>query len=355
MSERIPDRWDAITPEWLTRALAAQHPDAVVGGLKILMRDDGTNRRLRVGLDYARGSGPASLFLKANEPAHREVHLRNGNLFNEAQLFSSATPLAVDHPLVYKAMVDREGGNFLLVMEDLNQRDADPRDATRPMSIEQVADGLRGLARLHSRYWGFSGLTHPSLAWVQTWAPTEGWQVGLRKRIPIGIERSAATLPAGIAQLGADALLALWTRYVASLAQGTMTLLHGDAHIGNSYVLPGDRVGFLDWQVVRRGDWSQDVGYFLVGALTKADRRHGERDLLEAYRLALELDAAERPSPQAVWQRYRTTPAYGLPIWLSTLGTDGWQLPEVSQALVQRYACAFNELDTPAALASSTP
>ncbi len=48
--------------------------------------------------------------------------------------------------------------------------------------------------------------------------------------------------------------------------------------------------------------------------------------------------------------RYRASPAYGLAIWLSTLGTDGWQRREVSLALAQRYAAAFVDLDTLAAL-----
>ncbi|HSW12074.1 MAG TPA: phosphotransferase [Solimonas sp.] len=348
---RIPESWDDITPAWVTRAIAAQHPDAEVGEVKILMRDDGTNRRLRIGLGYTRGSGPESLFLKANEPEHRSVHLRNGNLFNEAQLFSSAVSLAVDHPLVYEAIVDREAANFLLVMEDLTRRGADPRDATRPMTVEQVANGLRGLARLHARHWEFSGQTHPHLDWVQTWAPTEGWQAGLRKRVPIGLERAAAGLPPAIARSSGDDIVDLWVRYVASLSQGPMTLLHGDAHIGNTYVLPDGQVGFLDWQVVRRGDWSQDVGYFLVGALTEADRRRSERALIEEYRQALELPAAKLPSQEDMWQRNRTTPAYGLAIWLSTLGTDGWQSRDISEALVWRYAAAFGELETRSALA----
>lgn len=33
--------------------------------------------------------------------------------------------------------------------------------------------------------------------------------------------------------------------------------------------------------------------------------------------------------------RYRATLAYGLGIWLSTLGTDGYQSQQVSLALVQ--------------------
>ena len=60
------------------------------------------------------------------------------------------------------------------------------------------------------------------------------------------------------------------------------------------------------------------------------------RTLLELYRSTLDVPDGERPSKEQAWLRYRATPAYGLAIWLSTLGTDGWQRPEVSLALAQR-------------------
>lgn len=354
MHPRILEDWNGLNAEWATAALRRHHPQTRVGDVNILWRDDGTNRRLRLGLHYAQGSGPQTVFVKANEPAHRAVHLRNGNLFNEAQLFANGVELPVDHPRVYEAVVDREGGNFLLVMEDLVARGADPRDATRPMSVEQVMNGVRGLARLHRHYWNFSAATHPALDWVQTWAPTEGWQTGLRRRVPIGLERAAGLLPASLQSLDGDAIVDLWARYVDTLAQAPVTLLHGDAHIGNTYVLPGDEVGFLDWQVVRRGGWSQDVSYFIVGALVEDDRRRSERALVEAWRTALELPEGESPCAETAWLHYRAAPAYGLAIWLSTLGTDGWQAPAISRALVQRYASAFIELDTAAALDALT-
>jgi hypothetical protein len=43
---------------------------------------------------------------------------------------------------------------------------------------------------------------------------------------------------------------------------------------------------------------------------------------------------------------------YGLAIWLSTLGSDGYQPHDVSRALVERFASAFVELDALAALAA---
>ena len=79
-------------------------------------------------------------------------------------------------------------------------------------------------------------------------------------------------------------------------------------------------------------------------------RRASEAGLIEEYLKTLDVPDAVRPSSNEAWLRYRATPAYGLPIWLSTLGTDGWQRREVCDALVQRYAAAFVELESLRAL-----
>ena len=130
----IPKRWDDVTPAWMTAAIGSQHPDAEVADVTLVLRDDGTNRRARFGLTYAAGSGPATVFAKAESDVEgrREIHAANGNLFNEPLLFRSGIPLPVDHPLSYLVLVDEPGLDYLIVMEDLLARDVDPRgrDAT---------------------------------------------------------------------------------------------------------------------------------------------------------------------------------------------------------------------------------
>jgi len=271
--DRIPLDWEEVTPEWMTAALQKQLPGVKVGDVSIVTRDDGSNRRARFALTYGEGSGPETVFLKAHAAANREAHLKNNNLWNEAHLFASGEPIPVDHPFCYKSIIDVEGLDFLLVMEDIKLRGADPRDATRPMTVKQVANGLRGLARLHSHYWGLSGETNPNFRWIHTWEPTEGWQVILRAAVPIGLASGKEMIPDSLGQFTADEVAKNWVRYVSTLSRDPVTLVHGDTHIGNTYVLPNDEVGFLDWQVVRRGRWSLDVGHFLISALTKEDRR----------------------------------------------------------------------------------
>ena len=349
----VPERWEDVTPGWMTAALSRHHPDARVADVELLLRDDGTNRRARFGLTYSAGSGPKTVFVKAESdvPGRREIHARNGNLFNEALLYRSGIALPIEHPLAYAAVVDEAKLDYVIVMEDLVGRGADPRHALRPFTAEQLAGGLRGLARLHSGFWGRIE-REAVLEWVQPFLPTDGLLRPMRKAAPMGLEWARDALPDEVTKLTGDALVdKLWADYLSALTTGPQTLLHGDPHIGNTYTLPDGEVGFLDWQVVRRGSWAHDVGYFLQGAFTEDDRRRYEVDLVEEYRNALDVPASERPTAGEAWLRYRATAVHGLTMWIVTLLSDVHEY-ERSLALVRRYASAFAELDTPAAVES---
>ncbi|MGE2691340.1 phosphotransferase [Mycolicibacterium pulveris] len=347
----LPREWDEITADWMTAALARDHPGAVVDTVTVALRDDGTNRRARLALTYSAGSGPATVFAKAVDPEHADLVALTSGLFHEPRLFMSGIELPLDHPAVYTALIDEDARNFLIIMEDVVARGADPRDSTRPMTIDQVASGVRGLARMHSQFWGERLSTNPALSWVEPFVAFEGLEYA---PLHIAHERLGDSVPAEIPALsGTELFVDIWARYIGTLTTSEQTLLHGDPHIGNTYVLPDDEVGFLDWQMARRGNWSLDVGYFLQGALTIEDRRRAERDLLAEYRDALTLPADERPTAEEVWLRYRASVAHGLAIWMATLsGGDAWQGADICLALAQRYSAAFLDLDTRAALAA---
>jgi hypothetical protein len=332
----------------MTAALQRDLPGVRVADVKIVSRDDGTNRRARLRIAYATGTGPEVVFLKG-EGAYRESHARNGNMFNEPELFARRVALPVDHPHPYHVVIDRPALDYVIVMEDVTRRGADPRDATRPLTVAQVEDGLRRLAALHSAYWDLS-MTHPGLEWLQTWQATPGWQESLRPGIPIGSDRAADVLPPAVLARPSDALLDLCMRSITSFGTGPLTLLHADPHIGNTYLLPGDRVGFLDWQVCRRGSWGQDLAYFLVSALTVTDRRDSEKRLLDSYRDALTLSRADKPSAGEVSLRYAAAHPYGLAVWLATHQSDRSQRPDICRALIERYAAAFIDNESVTAL-----
>ncbi len=312
----IPTHWSDVTPAWMTAAIAGHHPGAEVAEVKLLLDDDGTNRRARFGLTYSSGSGPATVFAKAESdtPQIREAHARNGNMFNEPLLLNSAVSLPLEHPLVYTALIDESALNYVIVMEDLLARGADPRNVLQPLTIDQAANGVRGLARLHGKYWEQVS-NYPTLEWVQPFLPTQGWQAPMKEGIRRGLEQTKQVLPSAVTRLSAVELQSLWSRYIGSLTRGPQTLLHGDPHIGNTYLLPNGEVGFLDWQVVRTGNWSLDVGYFIQSALSEEDRKHGEADLLEEYQRSLGIAQDQGPSTEMlgciIGHRWPTGSSYG--------------------------------------------
>ena len=57
-------------------------------------------------------------------------------------LFRSGVDLPLEHPHAYASIVDEPGLDYMIVMEDLQAREADPLDATRPLTPEEVANGL---------------------------------------------------------------------------------------------------------------------------------------------------------------------------------------------------------------------
>ncbi|MBB2990993.1 aminoglycoside phosphotransferase (APT) family kinase protein [Mycolicibacterium iranicum] len=348
----VPTTWAEVTPEWMSDALASHHPGVRVDGVTVESRDDGTNRRARLGLTYSSGSGPATVFVKAADPAHKELIRMTSGMFHEPRLFSSGVALPLEHPHVYASPIDEDAYDFFMVMEDLDARGADPRDSTRPLSVDQAASGVRGLARLHGKYWGQRVVDDPALHWLEPFEPWDGMQYA---PLPSALERLGDDAPAEVMALTIDQLIDdVWKPFIRTLTTSAQTLLHGDPHIGNTYVLPGGEVGFLDWQVARRGNFSLDLGYFLQGALTVDDRRRHERDLLTEYHNSLGLPDDEMPSAEDIWLRYRASVAHGLALWLCTASADGglWQRPEVAVTLAQRYSAAYGDLDTPAALSA---
>lgn len=126
----VPTTWDDISPQWMSAALAAAHPGVEVDTVTVEVRDDGTNRRARLGVTYRNGSGPASVFVKAADPDHKELIRMTSGMFHEPRLFTCGVDLPLEHPRVYTALIDEDAYDFVMVMEDLTARGADP--ATPP-------------------------------------------------------------------------------------------------------------------------------------------------------------------------------------------------------------------------------
>ena len=348
----VPRPWQDVSPEWMTAVLSRQHPEVVVGSVSVGDVADGTNRRARVELAYVSGEGPASVFVKAHgRVINRLALLALRALETEAQLADSGVALPLESPLFYAAAVTRRRLEVLVVMEDITLRGGRPNDAATPLDLEEVRSGLGGLARLHAAYW--ERQLPPALSFLRPWRLTRTWTAVSAANLARGLRRYRASVPPGGAPsfLEARTLEAQFRLSAVLAATGPQTVLHGDPHPGNTYAMPGGLTGFYDWQLVRTGHWSHDVGYFLAGSLTPEDRRQHERELLGGYLEALGQSGVESvPGFEEAWQRYRATPAFGLCTWLHTIAAGSFQPVELCLATLQRFAAAYEDLDTATSL-----
>lgn len=328
---RAPRSWEELTPAWLTEALSRSFPGAVVKEAYVGGVAHGTNDRAHVRLTYAAGAGPERVFVKREGSLLNRLALTAlGAREAEADLALADAELPLERPTFYAAAVDRRRLAAVTVMEDVTLRDARPHSAITPLTLDQVASGLRGLARLHATY-----RERPLPAFVRPWRLPRAWAPVSGASLANARRRLRAL---GHADLLPDTVAAIdrgFRAWPAVAAAGPQTLLHGDPHPGNTYALPDGTTGFYDWQLVRSGRWVHDVGYFVVSGLSVADRRVHERDLLALY-------LAERGGDEPdAWDLYRRTPVFGLGSWLHTLSGGGFQPVDVCLATIERFAAAY--------------
>ncbi len=352
----VPRSLAELTPSWLTLAIANRCPGALVGAIEVGEVAAGTNRRASVRLAYTEGLGPSSVFIKMQgRMLHRLALVALGALAAEARLAASGLELPLDHPVAYASGVDWPRLATVVVMDDVVTDGGRPNDAGTALEVSEVEAGLDGLARLHAAYW--DKRLPPALGFLRPWRLSRRWAPLSRSSLSRGLRRLEEAGQPELFPPRLDAAgLERQFRHSATLAAtGPQTVLHGDPHPGNTYALPGNRTGFYDWQLVRTGNWSHDVGYFLVSSLDVADRRRHEEELLNRYLDALRRAGVDGPASGDAWRRYRATPAFGLGTWMHTLSAGSFQPFDVCLAILRRFAAAYEDLETDRSLASPNP
>jgi aminoglycoside phosphotransferase (APT) family kinase protein len=132
-------------------------------------------------------------------------------------------------------------------------------------------------------------------------------------------------------------------------ARGPLTVIHGDAHIGNMYFLP-ETVGLLDWQVVQCCQGMRDVTYFLIGSVSSELRRAHQRELIGDYLSTLHDHGVAAPDFDAAWMQYRLHAPW---IWIAAVVTAAsatLQAESIARAALARSSAALLELDSLGAL-----
>jgi hypothetical protein len=282
----VPAGASGIAPDWLTAALQARFPGVRVRSLRGLGADAGTTQRVRLAVTYddiGRGDPPpGSIFVKL-APADLRTRLfvnlmRLGS--TEVRFYRElAEGVPVDLARVFHAASGR-AQRFVLILEDLAARGVHFTDVSRPMTVEMAHLVVQALASLHAAFWE-SARFQGDLSWLRRHHHDLPYRIGRlvsAAAVTSALRRFGDLVPAEL-RAAAGRITAARDRLEAAWARPPLTLIHGDAHAGNLY-FPSGGVGFLDWQVVQRGQGMRDVTYFLIQSLSSGVRRACERELI---------------------------------------------------------------------------
>ena len=396
----LPSKIEDLSPELLTKLLSESRPGVRVRDLRVLKsseRGDGstsTADRVTLELDFApqKDAGLPSRMILKTILLHRALRLgasaisSTGRLLhglhsvplgqqirplllsairayqrrfphapeamyrNEVRFYRDIRPkIDIEAPMSFASVYDDRQRSFGILMEDLSLRAAEFPNATMTLDVERIGQLLRTLAGLHARFWQSQRFSS-ELSWLAT--PRSGGMYPVFQALGLDLIRNQvetnpfkAELLEPLGRTVEQLWTALW-RLQEILDSEPTTLLHGDPHIGNSYLLPEGRAGFLDWQLMVRGRWAHDVTYVIVTGLDTETRRTHERELLGFYLEELRrLGVSEAPKTDEAWELYRRTVAWGLVIgWLITppenYGTD------ITAANIRRLVTAALDLQT---------
>jgi hypothetical protein len=336
-----------MSPQWLTSALQQRFPGVeareVIPG-PIVDRVS-TNARFVIVCDGGVPEGLSSrLCVKGyfNEQGReaRFVGEREAHFYRDL-----AEPSGIRTLQSVWADFDSNARHGVVLTEDIVAAGGSFLDAASHITPDQAADSLSQFAKLHASTWGeaqwadkhwlASNLAGALRAWGDDaiTARIDGNFNGPNgQRVPAEVNDAAS-------------LTSAYTSLVSTLetehASSDWCVIHGDAHIGNTFVDPSGAMSLVDWQLVQRGMWYLDVGTHIATALTVEDRRRSEKDLLWHYLDCLASHGVTPPSRDAAWRAMSRGILRGLFLW----GITTKVAPDLIEILLHRLGTAATDHD----------
>ena len=248
--EKIPRHLDSITGDWLEGMLQNRYPGIAVRGMETVDVRNGHTTKMRVRLDLndvGRAAGiPETVCLKANWSEGFD----SGDICElEARFYYYVRDdLGGPAPRAFYADWDGDGsGQGLVVMEDLVGEGGVFGHSTHHIGIDGVAHGLESLARLHGGWWDSPKLDQHSWLKPSMDTPIDTGQLEMMwpwAEKNIVKPEYQAFLPRWLLDEPARFFRAFEKLGVYERQQTSpRCVVHGDSHLGNSYLRPnGERV-----------------------------------------------------------------------------------------------------------------
>ncbi|KAK2667156.1 CHK kinase-like [Fusarium oxysporum f. sp. vasinfectum] len=322
----LPLTVNEISPDWFSKILGKK-----VEQVTIVDSLHGTASKILVLLSYENPADePTTLCVKGGfNPAILALH---PSLFHvywlEAVFYHHLGPIVnLRLPPSHYCGTHAESGQGIVVLSDLK--------ADGYTFVSRVRGGVEQLAILHAKTWGhkaedFQLSAAFSLRDVITslMLPSE-WD----KRFT-----GEAKPPVADYLVDRERIVAAFQTLWNTSDSKMNCVVHGDAHIGNTFVTPAGEPGFLDWQGVHAGSAIHDVAYFIIGSLSVEDRRKNEVELFEYYLKTLHEKGGPRFEKDEVWEEYRKHTFHGF-AW--ALASPLMQSQEIVDTMSARHSAAI--------------
>lgn len=363
----LPTRAEDLSVDALNRVITQHRPDVSLAGFDVVEShvwgggQASSAGRIIIRPQYSSSSPgglPKNIVVKVaksvpgREGDPNQGGSGSGQLYaNEVNVYTQLRPADfLESPVTLGGQYDPETKTFMLLLEDLRDRDAVFATMKMKTSIARMRSLIDQLSSLHARYWeqpefgrSFSWLedhTRGAIHDLFTSPRVKGfveYQVAAEQYKQEMLERLRVT---------PTDLFEQFQRVQAHQADLQQTICHGDMHIGNTYILADEKGGLLDWQLTSRGYGMHDISYIMVTGLSIADRREHERDLLKYYREQLLAKGVQQPpSLDEMWLEYRRAMVWNVYIgWLITPTVNyGWDITVMAHL---RTMTAYEDLET---------
>lgn len=346
-TERLPLDMKEITPAWLAKAFRWQYPDDIVKDFEVVEIIDGHSIKMRLKLDLTEAGKAAGIPEHVCLKGNLNFHLpdRPATL-NEARFYGTlGRALSLPAPTCYFADWDDDeiSQQGIMIIDDLKAMGCTFSTSARAIDLDDMTRSLERLAKIHGRTWGSEDLKKQT--WIQTAMAPETYMDDYWSLIPAYFE-AHNKMPERVAIFPEwmqkntnrlrDASAAL--RAYETNHPGTRCLIHGDSHLGNTYVQPDGQRFWYDWQMFRKGLPWRDLSYFIVGSITIEDRRKAESDLVRHYLEHLHATGGPKISFDEAWTEYRRYVMWGLMAWQSNINPG-----EVTMPPLERFCMAAKD------------
>jgi hypothetical protein len=341
---------EQVTPEWLSAKLQAQGllthgkvTRVVPGQAQSTFASSIWRLEVNYSTDASPGA-PQRLFLKVSNPALAPGEFDPSRLHQETVFYREIAPAmgqAFTIPC-FEAAIEADTGASHILLKDVSETHASCRTPHNLRNCEQAVDCL---AHLHAFWWD-----HPRLGKDVGWYPTHEE----RQRDWINAEKSTTAFIALLGNQLPLAWRAVYQRVLPALpslferhASGrNLTLVHGDAHLGN-FLFPKDEAAapayLIDWQFWHPTIGGTDLAFMMTPGWEIESRRQLEKDLLERYYQQLITQGVRGYSWDECWNDYRLSiilVSIFIPVW--RWSTFHWA-PDMTA--LERGMAAFEDLD----------